>query len=111
MRADADGFHDGTDFVGAREHDYVKAAIDLHQLLERFDAVQLRHQHVKNDEIGTLAGGYFLNGFSPGTHGFHFEAIYFQKCLQILANARLVINDENFLFRLPGSHSDSFLTL
>src|SRR6266576_3269313 len=54
VRPNSNGFNDCAYLVRARKHDHVEAAVHLHQLLQRIEAVYLRHQHVQDDEVGTL---------------------------------------------------------
>ena len=103
-RADADGFDNGADFVRAGKHDDVQIAVDLDELLERIDAVLLGHENVKNDEVGPVPGADFFNSVLAGRKSLHLEAVHFEEGLQVFANARFVIHDENtFFLRHPCS--------
>ena len=62
---DSDGFDDCAYFVRARKHDDVEAAVHLHQFLQCIQAIHLRHQHIQDDEIGTLTLVHSLEGISP----------------------------------------------
>ena len=98
MRSDSDGLDNRAYFVRARKHDHVEAAIHLHQLLQRFDAVHFRHQYIQNDEVGPFSLVHPRKRVFSGADGFHIESVNFQKRLQILSNARLVIHHKNFFF-------------
>ena len=104
MRADADGLHYRAHFVRTRQHDHVEAAIDLHQLFQRFDAAQLRHQHIENNEIRALPGAHLLDGFFSGADRFHLKTVNLQQRLQIFSNARFIVDDENLFLQLFCGH-------
>ncbi len=55
LSAQADGFDHRAHFVRAGKHDHVQGAVNLHQLLQGFQAIQIGHQHVQNDEVRTVA--------------------------------------------------------
>ena len=98
MRSDADGLHHRSHFIRTRQHDYIQAPVDFHQLLQRVNAVHFRHQNVENDEVGPLAFLHSVQGFPAGVDRLHVEPVHFQKGLQILSNTRLVIHHQNFFF-------------
>ena len=95
--ANADCFHDGAHFVRAGEHDDVQGTVQLHQILERLQAVHLRHEHVEDDEVRTLAPVHLRQDFPAGGHGLDFKTVHFEQRLQVFADARLVIHDHDFL--------------
>ena len=97
--SNANGFDDRSYLVRAGKHDDVEAAVDLHQFLQRLDAVHLRHQYIQDDEVGPLALVHFLDRFSAGADRLDVESIDFQQRLQVLSNAGFVVNHENFFFR------------
>src|SRR5580698_3841587 len=105
VSADANRLDDGADFVGAAQHDDVKAAIELQELAQDVDAVHLWHQHVENDEIGAIAVADLGERFFAGANGFDIESVNLEQSLKILANARFVVHHENLFFnrhfRLP----------
>src|SRR6267154_962196 len=99
MCANANRFYDGPDFIRTTQHDYIQAAIELHQLLERVQTVHFRHQNVEDNEIWPLTSVYLGKGLLAGAHRLHFEIIYLQQRLQILPYARFIIDYEDFFFQ------------
>ena len=65
---------------------------------QRVDSIHLLHQHVQDDQIRTKAVANLADCFSAGPDGFHLKSVYFQKRLQILSNAGLVVDDQNRFF-------------
>src|SRR6266851_4936755 len=98
MCSDPDGLDDRPHLVRARQHDDVQAAVDLHQFLQRFQSIHLRHQYIQDNEVGPLAFVHFFERFFPGADGFHLESVDFQQRLQVLSNAGLVVHNKNFFF-------------
>src|SRR6266436_1283211 len=98
MRANANRFYDGPDFIRTAEHDYIQTAIELHQLLERVQTVHFRHKNVEDNEIRPLTCIHLGKGLLAGAHGLHFEIIDLQQRLQILPYARFIIDYQDFFF-------------
>ena len=65
VRPNSDGFNDCAYLVRARKHDDVEAAVHLHQFLQCFEAVLLRHQHIQDDEIRALTLVHSLERIFP----------------------------------------------
>ena len=73
-------------------------AVHLHQLPQRLEPVHFGHQHVENDEVGTLACADALERFLAAGDGLHVEPIHFEQRLKILPNTRFVVHDQNLFF-------------
>ena len=69
-RADGPAFGQGT-------HHDDRQGIGLHELLERFKAVQARHLHVKGDDIDVEARGLFqrVHAVARGVHHLDFRIL------------------------------------
>src|SRR3989442_1626191 len=93
-------------FLAAFEHGRVELGLFkwLGEIVERIDAVLLGHENVKNDEVGPVPGADFFNSVLAGRKSLHLEAVHFEEGLQVFADARFVIHDENtFFLRHPCS--------
>src|ERR1700730_2701505 len=99
MCAEANGFNYRAHLVRAAQHDYVQAAVELHQFLKRLEPIELRHQHNQTDEVRPLSAADFGNGFSAGVDRLDLKAIHLEQCLQVFPYARFVIDNQDFFFR------------
>ena len=97
-RAQPDRFHHRRHFVRARKHDDIQRAVQLHQLPQCLEAIDFRHQHIENHEIGTFARPDFLQRLFAARHCLYRETVHLEKRLQILPYARFVVYHQNFFF-------------
>ena len=77
----------------------IQAAVELHQFLKRFEPIELRHQHIQNDEVRPLSAADFGDCFSAGGDGLDLIAIHLEQCLQVFPDAGFVIDNQDFFFR------------
>src|SRR4029077_6115359 len=93
--SDADRFHHRANFIRTGKHDDVQAAVRLHQFLQSLNSIQLGHENVENDEVRAVSAVHFGDGFSSGADRLDVVSVDFQQRLQILSDARLVIDHQN----------------
>src|ERR1700735_490554 len=115
-RSQANGFHHGGHFVRAGEHDDVERAIHLHQLAQRLEAIDLRHQNVKDDEVGPKASSHLFQRVFAARDRFDVVAVDFKQGLKIFANTWFVIHYQNFFFfnhrsHIPGNETSPLLSI
>ena len=53
--AQANGFDDRADFIGAGKHDDVERAILLHERAQSLETVHFRHEDVEDDDVGPVS--------------------------------------------------------
>jgi hypothetical protein len=92
-RAEADGFDDRRRRAPARQHDDLRVRPCLANRAQRLQAVEPRHQHVEQDDLGRRSRAKGLEQRRPGRVGVHRVAARGEQRLQILGKRRIVVDD------------------
>ena len=72
------------------------ARLFLANLLKRLQAVNARHQHIEQNEIGLQALFDFFKSFFAGGRGFNFVVVDLKQGLDIAQHARFIIDQQDF---------------
>src|SRR5205085_3525753 len=95
MSAQADGLDNFAGITDAGEHDDFHAGTHFTQLFQSLQAVNARHQNVKQYQVGLKAFLHALQGFFSGGSGFDFVVIHFEQRFDVTLHAGFVIDQQD----------------
>ena len=95
LRAQAHRLHNFASIADAGQHHDLDAGTHLAKLLECFQAIDARHQHVKQHHVGGKALFDALQSFFTGGSSFHLIVVDFKQGPDVPKHSRFIVDQQN----------------